>query len=167
MDRNRYPDLVLGLAPSSRGLAFVLLEGPLTPFDWGVMPTPGTAKNAQIIKRVEKLITLYHPQVVVLEDIRSRTARRSARLHALVLAITTVAQNAGVEVRFHDRKAIRACFATIGARTKYEIALSIANQIPAFRHRLPPIRKIWMSEDPRQTLFDAAALAMVHFVKIE
>lgn len=43
---------------------------------------------------------------------------------------------------------------TAGAFTKYEIAKAIARRIPAFAHRLPRLRKLWMSEDPRQGLFD-------------
>jgi len=33
----------------------------------------------------------------------------------------------------------------------------------AFRDRLPPLRKAWMSQDPRISVFDAAALALTHF----
>jgi len=51
-----------------------------------------------------------------------------------------------------------------GAETKYEIAQAVAGIIPAFKHRLPPIRKIWQSEDERQSLFDAASLGIAYYV---
>ena len=60
---------------------------------------------------------------------------------------------------------MKECFASVGAGTKYEIAKAIATQIPAFAHRLPRLRKIWMSEDPRQSLFDAAALGLTFFAR--
>jgi len=62
-----------------------------------------------------------------------------------------------------QKSAVKEYFAPVGAATKYEIAQVIANQIPAFAHRIPPFRKAWMSADPRQYLFDAAALGILFY----
>ena len=74
-----------------------------------------------------------------------------------------ILQKASSEVSRISRDAIRACFASVGARKKYDIAQAIARQIPALAHRPPRVRKIWMSEDPRQSLFDAAALGLAFY----
>ena len=70
-----------------------------------------------------------------------------------------------VELHRCSKKEVRTCFASVGAGTKYEIAKAIATQIPAFAHRIPRFRKPWMSEDPRQSLFDAAALGLTYFTR--
>ena len=74
-----------------------------------------------------------------------------------------LAQSEGIDVAYYDRQTIRHAFAPVGAKSKVEIAQAIARAIPAFAHRLPPVRKIWMSEDSRQMLFDAAALGMTYY----
>ena len=49
--------------------------------------------------------------------------------------------------------------------TKREIAEAIVREFPELEPRLPPVRKIWMSEDVRMSIFDAAALAITFFDK--
>jgi len=49
------------------------------------------------------------------------------------------------------------------ALTKQRIAETIANHIPALNLYVPPARKPWMSEHERMGLFEAAALAWMHF----
>ena len=58
---------------------------------------------------------------------------------------------------------IRRYFARVVPCNKYEIALTIGKAIPALSHQIPPVRKIWMSEDPRQSLYDAAALGLAYY----
>jgi hypothetical protein len=59
-----------------------------------------------------------------------------------------------------SRADMRACFGQIAKR---EIAEAIVREFPELEPRLPPVRKIWMSEDRRMNIFDAAALAMTFF----
>ena len=54
-------DLVLSLYPSTRGFGYVLFEGPLSPFDWGVKEIRGAAKNRRILKFLESLLDRYKP----------------------------------------------------------------------------------------------------------
>lgn len=163
--RITYPDLVLAIATTMHGFAFVLFEGPLTPFDWGVVRVRKSNKNAVILARVKRLIERYHPECMVLEDLTPRMARHSSRIRAFSLRLEHLAATDAMDIYRYDRASIRRCFAPIGARTKVEIGHAIAQQIPAFQHRLPPLRKIWMSEDARQSLFDAAALGMTHMLR--
>ena len=61
---------------------------------------------------------------------------------------------------------VRAAFAHCGAFSKHEIAGAIAKQLPDLSHLQPPIRKPWMSEDYRENIFDAFALALVVFSRV-
>jgi hypothetical protein len=157
------PHFVLAFYPTTHGFAFVLFEGPQSPFDWGVREFRGTRKNARTLKALKKLLDRYRPEALVIENtsrVRSRRVARIKRLHRMIRHLAEVEQ---IETHRYTRSDVRACFASVGAIRKHEIAQAIATIIPAFAHRLPRKRKIWMSEDPRQSLFDAAALGLTFY----
>ena len=58
---------------------------------------------------------------------------------------------------------IRQAFSETGAVTKHEIAQVLAKDFPELAPRLPPVRRIWMTEDCRMAIFDAASLALTFF----
>lgn len=156
-------NLVLSIYPTSRGYAFVLFEGPQSPYDWGVKDIRKKRKNEATLEGVRTLIERYRPDHLIIEDYTEPGSRRSSRIRRLYRMVIYLAESECIEVSRISRDAIRVCFASVGAKTKYDIAQAIARQIPAFAHRLPPLRKIWMSEDPRQSLFDAAALGITFY----
>lgn len=154
---------VLALYPTTRGFSFVLFEGPETPYDWGVKAIPGRRKNARTIAEIRRLIDRYQPYAIVLEDVSEKKARRGSRVRHLTWGIAHLAQAESIEVHRYTKATVHNTFRRSGAKTKQEVAQAIAIHIPAFAHRLPPIRKAWMSEDPRMSLFDAAALGLTFF----
>lgn len=157
--------LVLAVYPTTRGYAYILFEGPEAPYDWGVREIRRKHKNECTVKSTHILLEKYRPDYLVIEDHTEEGSRRSSRIRRLYRLLIHLAATEHIEVVRYGKKALRACFAPAGARTKYEIAQVIARQIPALAHRLPKRRKIWMSEDPRQSLFDAAALGVVFYVE--
>lgn len=158
-------NLVLAVYPFSRGFAFVLFEGPESPFDWGVKEVKGPNKNARTLAEIRHLLDRYRPEVLVIEDTSGKESRRTSRIRKLYRALAHLAQAEYVDLCRFSPANVKACFASVGASTKYEIAKAIATQIPAFAHRLPRLRRVWMSEDPRQSLFDAAALGLTYFAR--
>lgn len=154
---------VLAVSPSPRGFAFVLFQGPLQPFDWGVKDIRGNQKNPLTLLAVKKLIRRYRPETLVLETTEAGDTRRGPRIRALLPLVVRLAEKEGVAVKCYSRREIRKAFEGDNARTRPEIAKVIAAKIPAFAPKLPPLRKIWMSEDPRQSLFDAAALGVAWY----
>lgn len=155
---------ILAVYPTCQGFAFVLFEGPLSPFDWGVKDIRETQKNVATLDAIRRLVGKYQPEAVVIED-TSHGSRRTTRIRRLYQMLGHLADTEGIPLFRYSRGDIRNCFASVGAKTKYEIAKAIASEIPCFTHRLPPIRRIWMSEDPRQSLFDAAALGITHYAR--
>jgi len=162
MNTKRGENLVLSLYPTSRGFAFALFEGPESPVDWGVKDIKGRKKNSDTLDAIQKLFEQYEPEVVVIENTDVKGSRRSARIRRLYRSIAHLAATRNAELQRYSRQEIRATFGAVGGTTKYEIARAIARQIPAFAPRLPRLRKLWMSEDPRQSLFDAVALAVLY-----
>jgi len=158
-------NLVLSIYPFTRGFAFVLFEGPESPFDWGVKEVKEKHKNTKTLDEIKKLIDQYRPEVLVIEDLTNGESRRTSRIRKLYRMLAHLATTEYVDLQRYKKSQIKECFGFVGASSKYEIAKAIAIQIPAFAHRIPPFRKPWMSEDPRQNLFDAAALGLTYFAR--
>jgi hypothetical protein len=158
----QFKGLVLAVHPTSRGFGWVLFESPLSPVDWGIASAK-QGRNARLLARFERLLNRYEPAVLVLEEFEGSTVRRVDRIQSLCRSMIHLAACKGMDTPVYSRAAIRTVFASIGAGTRYEIALAIAQRIDAFNHRLPRFRKPWLAEDPRQSLFDAAALALTYF----
>lgn len=156
---------VLALAPSARGVGYAYFEAPLSPIDWGLSGTKGKNRNAAGFDMVRKLVERLQPDIIVLHEYALPGVRRSQRIRRLQHMIATYATAQVIEVRRYSRGDIKRAFGHFGAATRYEIAQVIAGQIHAFEHRLPPRRKMWMTEDPRMTLFEAVALALTYFAE--
>jgi hypothetical protein len=101
----------------------------------------------------------YQPTTIVIEDVRGRT-RRGIRNQALLRLVASLAVKKKIKVVRYTKAQVREVFASDHPSTRPEMAKAIAKRIPAFAPKLPPLRKIWQSEDPRQSLFDAAALGL-------
>lgn len=167
MSRRLSRELLLAVYPFSRGFAFTYFEGPLAPVDWGIKEISSADKNARAIAALRLLVDRLQPDALIIQDCtgeRVRRAQRIKRLHQLIRHFVTAEV---IDVHAYSREQVRACFSRVGAQTRFEIAQALAGQIRAFGHRLPPVRKIWQSEDPRMSLFDAAALVMTHYAATE
>ena len=156
--------LVLAIYPITRGFAFVVFEGPSTPYDWGVFGVRGEKKNLRCVQRAAQLFAAFGPDTLVLQDMSERGTYRVERIRTLNEDIGLLAQTQGMQVFSYSRRHVRQFFTSPG--TKELIAHEISKEIPAFSHLLPPKRRIWMSENPRMGIFDAAALAWVHYQAI-
>lgn len=153
--------LVLSIYPFIRGFAFVFLEGPDSPFEWGVKEIKGNHRSERTIAEIKKLIDRYRPEVLVIEE--KADVRRTNRIRKVYRMLLHLAGAEYLEVYRCTKREVAECFAEVGAKTKREIAQAVALQIPAFAHRMPSERKPWQGEDSRQSLFDAAALAMAYY----
>ena len=153
--------LVMALHATSRGFGYVVFEGPSSPYDWGMVGAKGD-KNAQCLRKIELMLDRFMPETLLLEEVRS-VANRSGRIAKLYAATVSLAASRGVDVVIYTLGQIKACFASVGALTRQEIAEAVGRHIDAFRHRMPKQRKPWQAEDRRMSLFCAAALALTHY----
>lgn len=157
---------ILALAPSTRGVGFVLLEGQDTLADWGIRTVKGDQKNVKALAKVKELITRYQPSVLVLEDASATGSRRSPRIRILGLQIVKLAGASGVKVKLYARDQVMKTFISDGDGTKHALAEIIAKKFSEqLGPHLPPKRKPWNSENYQMSVFDAAALALVFRMK--
>jgi hypothetical protein len=138
------------------------MEGPERLIDWGTKGVRGD-KNRESLKHVAQLIERYRPDVIVIEDCQHKSARRRVRVRHLVNAIALIASIRKLRVRRVSRSTIKKTFTQGGAAAKHQIASEIAKRFPELAPRLPPVRKPWMSEDNRMSIFDSVSLALTSF----
>ncbi|MBV8977717.1 MAG: crossover junction endodeoxyribonuclease RuvC [Alphaproteobacteria bacterium] len=160
-----HPALVLGVHPTSRGFGWALFESPARPLDWGIVEIRSD-RNAETLKRVERLLHQYQPQVLALEQFDREPARRAGRIRKLGAQLVSLAQKNGIKPAILARSAIGTAITREPNATRYEIAQAIARDFDALRHRLPPKRKPWESERPNLSLFSAAACALTWFTEL-
>lgn len=153
--------LVLGVYPSCRGFGWIAFEGPFAAYDWGLVFV-SRDKNIRSLAHFERLLDRLAPETVVLEVIPGGV-RRTPRVATLQKAFVAAAGDRAIELAAYARGEVRTTFASAGARTRQEIAVAVARQLPALSHRLPRKRGPWHSEDRRMALFNAAAVVMTHF----
>ena len=159
MTRPAYTDRVLALDPISRGLGIVIFESPSLPIEWGIKDVRDR-KEEHCLALVADLLDRFQPDIVVMEDMEALTCRRCERVRSLVHAISTPAASRHVPTALITRDQVNATF---GVSTKHQVATLIASRLPELASLLPPFRKPWMSEDPRMSLFDAAAFALAYY----
>ena len=162
--RRRKDRLVLALYPTTRGFGFALFNEEERLIDWGVTGIRALEKNGPTVRAIERLIDRLEPTKLVCEDTRSIDSRRHTRIRVLLHEIYARATARRLQVYRFSRGTIRNYF---GIHTKRELAEMIALAYPALAPRLPPKRKAWMSEDARQSLFDAVALGVVCLAAID
>jgi hypothetical protein len=152
---------VLAIDPFSRGVGFAVLESPDDLVDWG-LKTTGKADNAKAVRAIEWLIDRFRPDVLALENWESAGARRCHRVDLLLNHIASDGKKR-VRVQLVSRRQIRAIGPLPDVSTKYGRACLLSERFPELSAFLPPIRKPWMSEDNRMSIFDAVAFGVACF----
>ena len=148
-------DTILAIDPTSRGFAFAVLEAPTFLVDWGERIIP--AKTGGLLRKVDELLSRYEPDLFVIEDLAVPHTRRRKRASKEIRSIELLALKRGLAVERISRLAVRGVFAP--AKSKFEVALRLAEAFPVLGGRLPTKRKAWTTEDARMNVFDALGFA--------
>jgi hypothetical protein len=149
----------LAIAPTSRGLGYIVFERGRVPVDWGVKDAR-KKKTRTCLRKAGELMQSARPSLLVLEDTRDAGARRSKRIEGLIGQIATLGEQRGVRVVRCSRR--RVLMAFDGAGNKDDVAAAVAELVPELEPRLPPRRRLWESEHYSMAIFEAAALALAH-----
>jgi hypothetical protein len=146
--------ILLAIDPTSRGFAFAVLEAPAFLVDWGSKSARG---RDGVVLKMDELLSRYKPDVLLLEDLTAKGARRRKRARREIGSIERRALKRGVRVERVSRLAVLDTFAP--ERSKYEVALRLAEIFPVLANRLPRKRNTWRPEEARMSVFDAVGIA--------
>jgi hypothetical protein len=153
---------VLAISPTNSGFGFVVFEGAERVIDWG-LKTTRIRTAVRCTELAAELLERYTPDAVVVEDLTGKSSRRGPRARELLAGVVRLSSQSGIDTVRISRSAVKEAFVELSSTTKYEIASTIATQLPELAPWLPKPRKPWMSEDCRMGIFDAAALALTFF----
>lgn len=154
--------LVCSIDPTTRGLAFAVMEGPLDLLDWGTAEARINT-HRRCLKKLRKLLAHYQPQVLILQNPGTHKGRRATQTARLLKDAARLATAQGMTVQSYPQADIQDVFARFKVRTKHEIAVTIAEWLPELEPALPRKRKPWMGEDERMNVFDAVALSIAYY----
>lgn len=148
---------ILGLDPTSRGIAFAFFErGKL--LDWGTRRNDGDEMSV-----VDRLLETYRPDTVVIEDPDAHRCERRSRVRALLRRIAVRARTERINVILVSRYAVREDWKSRGFGNKHGVAKEIAKIFPEIEHLLPRRRKPYQSEQVRSDIFDAISIVVRAF----
>lgn len=153
---------ILALDPGRVGVGFAFVQSdPVRLIDFGIKIARSSDPCLRMDKTM-KLIGLYQPDAVILEDWRlSRPPRRDA-LKPFALALEEELLARDIDFFTYSGDHTRRLFRSVGAQTKVDVARLLATRFPELLWRVPPVRKIYLPEDYHMSLFDAVALGITH-----
>ena len=152
----------LAIDPTSKGFGFAVLESPATLIDWGVRHA-SEDKNRRSLEKVSELIDRYQPDVLVVERTTAKGCRRRLRARQLIEDLPGLALEHGLRTKRVSRRRAQLCFYKTGSATKRQVAVALTERFPELEPHLPPMRKPWMSEDERMSIFDAVAFGYASY----
>ena len=153
---------ILAIDSGTKGFGFAVMEGPERLVDWGVKGGKEN-KNSKSLELVSGLISHYQPDVVVVEDADGPGSRPWERVREMIAGIQKLCVEKKIKVRSFSRSQVKETFSGATVPNKHQIASAICERLPELAPRLPPLRKAWMSEDYRMSIFDALSFALTFF----
>jgi Holliday junction resolvasome RuvABC endonuclease subunit len=159
MEYEKDSHVVLAVFPNVRGFGYACIDVPTKLMEYGSIRIKQVSKgNGKILKRVQKFIEFFKPEVVILRDCKKSYPRG----YELIKKITAIAVENNIPVYKYSRLQVRDVFEIWGLKTKQEIAIKITEIFPDLTSRLPKIKKSYQEEDRNMVMFDAVALALTH-----
>lgn len=153
---NQFSTLAISL--SSRGFGYAVMEGNNLLICYANKAFKKD-RNARSLAEVNKLISYYSPDVLVLQDVYAKGTHRAPRIKELHKKVLALAKKRKLKVVTISQKELRLTLLGREDGTKQEMAELMASRFPdELASRLPPKRKPWVSEDSRMDIFDAVGL---------
>lgn len=153
--RDRRP--ILGIDPTHDGVAFVFFEnGALV--DWGTLRDDGNE-----LQLLDRLLDDYGAEVVVVEDGDAAKSERRPRMRSLLRELAAHAKERGISVVKLSRHGMREQWAKRGVTRKQGVAAELVTFFADLAPILPPPRKVYRREVPRERIFGTVALVVHAF----
>jgi len=153
-----FPKRILALDVHPLSFGFAVFDGPDRLLDWGVRSFRHGVNEVKVpmTRKLAFLIEEYRPRVVLVKPPSTGTLRRMNMVGKLAAAYH-------LPVRVGSAHSIKSTFPQ--SNNKDQLALAVAERIPALSLYLPPRRKPWKAEHYRMSVFEAVALGLSYFAR--
>jgi hypothetical protein len=103
------------------------------------------------------------PSIIVVRKERWDNMRFDPNSKQSIDGLIHESEARGIQIRMLELSAVNMAFRNLGCETKAEVSAVLARIFPELVWQLPPERKVWESEHPRQSAFDAIALGLAYW----
>ncbi len=149
--------IAVHVRPQSVG--FVVVENAIV-IDSGTRFCDQTQFDDCLGDRFDRLLQLYRPSGVIVKG--ARDSGLSLRKRRVFAAIRQGAAGHSIALISMNPSQVDKYFLRYDARTKQQIAETVAKRMPELAWKLPRRRKPWESEHHRMSIFDAAAIVIAY-----
>jgi len=157
-----YDPRIFAIDLRNRRSGFAIFEGPRSLLDFGTTVLPSITA-APLMSRFSDLLRVSLPSIIVVRRDRWEKMMSDPDAKRLINLLAHEAGSRGIRIRVLDESAVSATFHNLGCETKAEVSAALARIFPELVWQIPPKRKVWESEHPRQTVFDAIALGLAYW----
>jgi len=156
----------LSLYITGRGAAFVCFIHPRMVIDWGTKYVRSGEKDANTLRVAKQLIDQFGPTAIVIENVEDSYSKRGPRIKTLCRAIAKYGERKQIAVHAYSRRETMDAFASAAASNKHDLNCIIVSLLPTLRAWQPRKRRAFDPELSGQGMFDAAALGLTFYVRI-
>src|SRR5882724_3930532 len=137
---------VLAIALSARGFGYSVMEDHVI-LESGNKGVKGN-KNLHSVSKIERLMKLFQPSVLVLQDVTAEGCHRAPRIKVLHQQVIGLAEKRKCKVALFSGKRLRIALLDDVNGTKHEMAEMLALKFPIeLGCKLPTKRRPWENED--------------------
>lgn len=158
-----YDPRILAIDLRPRRSGFAIFEGPRRLLDYGTFATPSGQLEKTIGNRLVDIQKLALPDVVVVKKERWEKLIALPQETSFIETLNGDSETSPTPIRLLGQGALDSTYGNLGCETKAEVSGALAKIFPELVWQLPPRRKMWESEHPRQTVFDAIALGFAYW----
>jgi hypothetical protein len=151
---------VFAVHPTWSGFGWAVFDETGVLIEWGIA-SANQGRKLRLVNRFKRLLSRFEPAVLVIEA-HEGAQERADRIRKLYRAFVRVASGMGVETIIYDRETVAGILGVAPSASRHEVALRVAERLIELSHRIPRKRAFGAPEDPRQSLFDAAAVALTY-----
>jgi len=157
---------ILAVALTSRGFGYAVLEGEWFLIESGYTSARNGFKNSICLGKVRRLVSLYEPDALIVQDVLAKDSGRRPRIKKLHREVEAYAQKRKLAVKVISGRQLRQILLGSESGTKQDMAEMLAKRFPIeLGFRLPPKRRPWDSADSRMDIFDAVGLAVAYRIQ--
>ena len=153
---------VLCIYANAFGFGYALMEGVMDVQAHGQKAIRPIC-NKGIMKHISELVEEHKPDSLIMENVLEGKCHKGERTKKLVTQLRSSAKRQGLSFSTYSRAMIRHVFARWDAKTKYEIALNICDNLPAFHNIMYKKPNYYDNEKYMTGVFDAVSLGVTHF----
>jgi len=148
---------IVGIDPTHDGVAFAFFEdGAIA--DWGTSRDDGNELHV-----LDRLIDDYGAEAIVIEDGDASKSERRPRMRKLLRDLTAHAMGRGLAIVKVSRREVRDAWEKRGITRKQAVGAELAKLFPDLAPIVPPPRKVYRREVPRERIFGTVALVVHAF----